>query len=99
MLRRRFLASGLASAAVTGLVRPASAATAIRFVTDWKAQAEHGGFYQAVADGLQLQWMLEPDLDMAAIVSQLFDALLPPRAAPADHPEDEGANSGQLGRE
>ena len=23
----------------------------IRFVTDWKAQAEHGGFYQALAKG------------------------------------------------
>ena len=43
MLRRRFLLSGLASATLTGLVGPASAATTIRFVTDWKAQAEHGG--------------------------------------------------------
>jgi NitT/TauT family transport system substrate-binding protein len=67
MLRRRFLASGLASAAVTGLVRPdamalappARAATTIRFVTDWKAQAEHGGFYQAVADGLYAKRGLE----------------------------------------
>ncbi len=24
----------------------------ITFVTDWKAQAEHGGFYQALAEGL-----------------------------------------------
>ncbi len=24
----------------------------IRFVTDWKAQAEHGGFYEALAEGL-----------------------------------------------
>jgi NitT/TauT family transport system substrate-binding protein len=30
----------------------AAAATPIRFVTDWKAQAEHGGFYEAVAEGL-----------------------------------------------
>jgi len=30
---------------------------------------------QAVADGLQLQWMLEPDIDMADIVGQLFDLL------------------------
>ena len=37
---------------MTGLARPASAATTIRFVTDWKAQAEHGGFYQALAEGL-----------------------------------------------
>ncbi len=34
---------------------PALAATPIRFVTDWKAQAEHGGFYQAVAEGLYAQ--------------------------------------------
>jgi NitT/TauT family transport system substrate-binding protein len=26
--------------------------TKISFVTDWKAQAEHGGFYQALAEGL-----------------------------------------------
>jgi NitT/TauT family transport system substrate-binding protein len=33
---------------------PVSAAplTKIRFVTDWKAQAEHGGFYEALAEGL-----------------------------------------------
>src|SRR5579871_2239298 len=33
---------------------PAVAAplTKIRFVTDWKAQAEHGGFYEALAEGL-----------------------------------------------
>src|ERR1700753_3403959 len=30
----------------------ANAATHITFVTDWKAQAEHGGFYEAVAEGL-----------------------------------------------
>jgi NitT/TauT family transport system substrate-binding protein len=47
MKRRAFIAS--ASAA---LVLPAQASTTIRFVTDWKAQAEHGGFYQAVAQGL-----------------------------------------------
>jgi len=48
MLRRTFIAS----AALTALSGPASAATTIRFVTDWKAQAEHGGFYQALAEGL-----------------------------------------------
>ena len=30
---------------------------------------------QAVADGLQVQWMLEPDVDMAAIVDALFTGL------------------------
>src|ERR1700729_2503634 len=40
------------AALVAGLTLPAQAATTIRFVTDWKAQAEHGGFYQALAEGL-----------------------------------------------
>jgi NitT/TauT family transport system substrate-binding protein len=31
---------------------PAPPPTKINFVTDWKAQAEHGGFYQALAEGL-----------------------------------------------
>ena len=56
MIRRRVF---LASAASAALTRPASAATTIRFVTDWKAQAEHGGFYQAVADGLYAKRGLE----------------------------------------
>jgi NitT/TauT family transport system substrate-binding protein len=30
---------------------PASDATPIRFATDWRAQAEHGGFYEALATG------------------------------------------------
>jgi len=30
----------------------AHAGTAVTFVTDWKAQAEHGGFYEAQAQGL-----------------------------------------------
>jgi NitT/TauT family transport system substrate-binding protein len=34
------------------LALPAQAQTALTFHTDWKAQAEHGGFYQALALGL-----------------------------------------------
>jgi NitT/TauT family transport system substrate-binding protein len=34
------------------LATPAQALTKITFVTDWKAQAEHGGFYEALAEGL-----------------------------------------------
>ena len=56
MIRRRAF---LASAASLALTRPALAATTIRFVTDWKAQAEHGGFYQAVAEGLYAKRGLE----------------------------------------
>jgi NitT/TauT family transport system substrate-binding protein len=43
-----------AFALVTGAEAASSPAalTKIRFVTDWKAQAEHGGFYEALAEGL-----------------------------------------------
>jgi NitT/TauT family transport system substrate-binding protein len=30
---------------------PAPGRTAIRFATDWRAEAEHGGFYEALAEG------------------------------------------------
>ena len=33
---------------------------------------------QAVADGMQVQWMLEPDIDMAATVDALFELLAVP---------------------
>jgi NitT/TauT family transport system substrate-binding protein len=44
----------LALFACLAFAAPASAQplTRIRFVTDWKAQAEHGGFYEALAEGL-----------------------------------------------
>jgi NitT/TauT family transport system substrate-binding protein len=47
-MKRLILAAALALAGATS----ANAATHITFVTDWKAQAEHGGFYEAVANGL-----------------------------------------------
>src|SRR5580698_1645930 len=37
----------------------ASAGTHITFVTDWKAQAEHGGFYEAQAEGLYAKFGLD----------------------------------------
>jgi NitT/TauT family transport system substrate-binding protein len=55
MIRRVLLALALVALPLSALcvfAPAAQAATTIRFVTDWKAQAEHGGFYQAVAEGL-----------------------------------------------
>lgn len=54
--RRTLMASGLASSlalAACGPDKPADTggAVRIRFATDWRAQAEQGGFYQAVARG------------------------------------------------
>jgi len=47
---RRCLAGAAALAAVLAAL-PALALDKVSFGTDWKAEAEHGGFYQALADG------------------------------------------------
>jgi len=52
--RRIVLGAGLAALAAACSPRAEKAApgaTRIRFATDWRAQAEHGGFYQALATG------------------------------------------------
>jgi NitT/TauT family transport system substrate-binding protein len=49
-----FLALGLAT-----LAGPASAADKVTFGTNWVAQAEHGGFYQAVVDGTYAKYGLD----------------------------------------
>jgi NitT/TauT family transport system substrate-binding protein len=41
----------LAGAALGALAGPAAALDEITFATNWVAEAEHGGYYQAVADG------------------------------------------------
>jgi len=41
---------------------PASALDKVTFGTDWKAQAEHGGFYQAIAAGIYRKHGLEVEL-------------------------------------
>lgn len=40
-----------ASAAASSSPGPVSSEVKIRFATDWHAQAEHGGFYEALAEG------------------------------------------------
>jgi len=59
-MRRRTVLGGLIASSLTACGKPASKGAdskdsgglaTVRFVTDWKAQAEHGGFYQAVASG------------------------------------------------
>lgn len=50
VLVARFLSATLASALL--LAGQAMAAEKLTFGTDWRAQAEHGGFYQALARGL-----------------------------------------------
>src|SRR5690349_19546479 len=59
-IRMRF--SIFVSAALAGLAAlsaPASAQDRISFATNWLAEAEHGGFYQALADGTYERYGLE----------------------------------------
>ena len=58
-MKRPALAFASCLLALFAALPPAMAATKITFVTDWKAQAEHGGFYQALADGLYAKRGLE----------------------------------------
>ena len=56
--RRLVQAAGLALAAAFA-VSPAQALDKVRFGTNWVAEAEHGGFYQALADGTYRKYGLD----------------------------------------
>jgi NitT/TauT family transport system substrate-binding protein len=58
---RIFLALSIALCAGLALLRAAAAET-VNFGTDWKAEAEHGGFYQAIATGIYQRHGLEVNL-------------------------------------
>jgi len=62
--RRSALALGLASPVLLPLARQprAQALDKLSFHTDWRAQAEHGGYYQAVAAGIYRKHGIECDL-------------------------------------
>ncbi|HEY1798287.1 MAG TPA: ABC transporter substrate-binding protein, partial [Stellaceae bacterium] len=49
--RRTVIGTALAAAAAARLGRAAGLDT-VNFGTDWKAEAEHGGYYQAIATGI-----------------------------------------------
>jgi NitT/TauT family transport system substrate-binding protein len=49
---RKWMMSWVAALLLMPAAAHAAPLTHIRFVTDWKAQAEHGGFYEALAEGL-----------------------------------------------
>ena len=54
----RFAAILLGFTAVLGAVQ-AQALDKVRFGTNWVAEAEHGGFYQALADGTYKKYGLD----------------------------------------
>src|SRR5207244_3715380 len=56
LTRRAFTALGLALAAAPAQAQPLDK---VSFGTNWVAEAEHGGFYQAVADGTYKKYGLD----------------------------------------
>jgi NitT/TauT family transport system substrate-binding protein len=61
--RAAMRALGAAAAAPAALAsRPARARDRVVFATNWKAQAAHGGFYQALADGTYSRAGLEVEI-------------------------------------
>lgn len=64
--RRSLLTGGtvLALVATNARVPYAQALDRVSFQTNWRAQAEHGGFYQAVAAGIYRRHGIECDVRM-----------------------------------
>jgi NitT/TauT family transport system substrate-binding protein len=58
------IGSFAATAATISFITPARAAAKIRLLTNWFAEAEHGGFYQAKATGLYDRAGLDVSLQM-----------------------------------
>lgn len=54
--------AGLLALAATFLASPAYSLDKVRFGTDWLAEADHGGFYQAVADGTYARYGLDVEI-------------------------------------
>jgi len=62
-MRRRSISTFFAAAVLAWiLLARGAAAEAVNFGTDWKAEAEHGGFYQAIATGIYKKHGLDVNL-------------------------------------
>ena len=74
-MQRRLLLGGLAAAPAFIRAQGASAPRKIVFATNWKAQAAHGGFYQAVADGTYKRYGLDVTIQqqIIALLARLRD--------------------------
>ena len=58
----RVLIGGLVGAALAMVLAADASARPVRFGTDWKAEAEHGGYYQALATGIYRRFGLDVEL-------------------------------------
>jgi NitT/TauT family transport system substrate-binding protein len=65
IFRRRYIHAGAVAAAIAMAVAgapPAAALDKISFGTDWKAEAEYGGYYQAKANGIYEKYGLDVEI-------------------------------------
>lgn len=58
---RAAIVAALAITAIS-LASPAYSLDKVHFGTDWLAEADHGGFYQAVADGTYAKYGLDVEI-------------------------------------
>ena len=78
--RRSFLLGATALAAVGPLCGSARADEKFVFLTNWYAQAEHGGFYQALAEGTYKAQGLDADIRMGGPQVNVMQLLLAGKA-------------------
>ena len=64
LFSRRVALSVFAACVASMSALPAAAQDKVIFLTNWYAQAEHGGFYQAVATGLYKKYGLDVTIKM-----------------------------------
>ena len=74
--RRSFLLGATALAALGPLCGNARADEKFVFLTNWYAQAEHGGFYQALAEGTYKAQGLDADIRMGGPQVNVMQLLL-----------------------
>jgi len=60
--RNKHAIAGLLALVATFFASPAYSLDKVRFGTDWLAEADHGGFYQAVADGTYARYGLDVEI-------------------------------------
>jgi NitT/TauT family transport system substrate-binding protein len=72
--------SALLSLLLLAMAVPAHALDRIVFLTNWYAQAEHGGFYQAVAEGIYRKHGLEVTVKMGGPQVNVMQLLLAEQA-------------------
>lgn len=77
---RRLALSGLAAAALLPFTAQAQTPEKFVFLTNWYAQAEHGGFYQAVAEGTYRKNGLDADIRMGGPQVNVMQLLLAGKA-------------------